>query len=221
MNTQLFFGNSSDERATPQGFFNSLNAEFKFDLDAAATQHNRKCELYFGPGGVAENALIEEWGGLGATVFVNPPYSNAGAFIEKARTEAEKGAVVVMLLPVRSDTQWWHRYIWDRGVNDFRTGVECRLLMGRLSFELHVPMDIRAWVKSEMALVNGKEATDKVKAISTVTGVPPMAIERICQDLPDEQLMEAAPFPSCVVIFKVSGSELPVLNAKKNRRGTR
>jgi hypothetical protein len=36
------------------------------------------------------------------------------------------------------------------------------------------------------------------------TGLPKMAIERILLDYPDEDLLESAPFPSCVVIFTKS-----------------
>ncbi len=220
MNTPLMFGHSGDERATPQAFFNQLNAEFHFDLDAAATTHNRKCELYFGPGGLAPDALVEEWGGSGATVFVNPPYSHANEFVCKASAEADKGAVVVCLLPVRSDTQWWHGIVWDGDKHRPRSGVELRLLKGRLAFELHVPIDIRAWVTSEMANLPANQATDRIRAISAVTGLPPMAVARISEGKPDADLLESAPFPSCVVVFRGAGSPVPVVNKNGNlKRG--
>lgn len=210
MNAPVFFASAGDERGTPQDFFDALNAEFHFDIDIAASSQNHKCELYFGDGGIAPDALEQDWGGM--TCFLNPPYSIAGAFVQKAREEAEKGATVVMLLPVRSDTKWWHRFVWDKDgqrVNtlngedvvygsaegDWRPGVRCRLLPGRLNFELRVPADLRAWIKSER--VSGTE----VAALVRVTGLPKMSIERICDDQPDDCLLDSAPFPSCVVIF--------------------
>lgn len=111
MNNALFFASAGDERATPQEVFDTLNAEFGFTLDAAAGSLNHKCDLWFGEGGLAFDALLEDWGGEGSVVWLNPPYSTAGAFVAKAAEEAAKGATVVLLLPARTDTKWWHRYI--------------------------------------------------------------------------------------------------------------
>lgn len=205
MNAPLFFENAGDDRGTPQKFFDALNAEFHFDLDAAADEHNHKCELYYGKGGIEYDALEADWGGL--TVFLNPPYSVAGAFVAKARAEADKGARVVMLLPVRSDTKYWHAYVWDKESKDWRPGVQCRFVPGRLQFELKVPDALRSWVKSELAASKAELETDpkavegKTAALVRATGLPKMAIERIDLDYPDEDLLEGAPFPSCVVVF--------------------
>ncbi len=211
MNSPLFFESAGDERGTPQDFFDALNAEFHFDLDCAASPRNHKCELYFGEGGIAPDALEADWGGPGTTCFLNPPYSIAGAFVKKAREEADKGATVVMLLPVRSDTKWWHAHIWDRtgrpvelAEGYFRPGVRVRFLPGRLNFELHVEQKVRDWVKAELGTIDAKDTdgrNEKVKALVKVTGLPKMAIERIGDDYPDDCLLDAAPFPSCVVIF--------------------
>jgi phage N-6-adenine-methyltransferase len=212
MNAPVFFKSAGDERGTPQDFFDQLNAEFKFDLDAAAGPLNHKCDMYFGEGGLAFNALEEDWGGEGTNVFLNPPYSIAGAFVAKAREEADKGARVVLLLPVRSDTKWWQNHVWDHTAGrtvpfvtgqpdgDWRPGTRVRLLPGRLEFTLVVPDNLRAWIKSEMA--SAEDQKTHVIALSKVTGLPKMAIERVCQDMPDDCLLEGAPFPSCVVIFE-------------------
>jgi phage N-6-adenine-methyltransferase len=215
VNTPIFFASAGDERGTPQDFFDSLNAEFHFDLDAAASPLNHKCELYFGDGGLAIDAIQEDWGGEGTSVFLNPPYSHAGAFIAKAREEADKGATVVMVLPVRSDTKYWHRYIWDqdtsrdehvfplswRHCGDFRPGVRFRFIPGRLSFELVVPQDQRDYIKSEIAAGPIDDISTTLKTLSKSTGLPRIALERILDDLPDSDLLDGAPFPSCVVIF--------------------
>lgn len=238
MNAPIFFENCGDDRGTPQKFFDALNAEFHFDLDAAADEHNHKCELYYGKGGIEYDALEADWAGM--TVFLNPPYSTAGAFIKKAREEADKGATVVMLLPVRSDTKYWHNYIWNknaaRGTNfayyereggplipdtpprdgDWHSGVRVRFIPGRLSFELHVPPTLRTWIASEFkssideafdveSPSKDKAEADWYKVMSQATGLPKMAIERILLDYPDEDLLEGAPFPSCVVIFTKVG----------------
>ena len=60
MNTKGIFSSNSDEWATPQAFFDELNKEFNFDLDACATHENHKCEHYFTK---EENGLLQTWGG--------------------------------------------------------------------------------------------------------------------------------------------------------------
>lgn len=222
MNNLAFFASAGDERGTPQDFFDRLNGEFHFDLDAAASALTHKCDLYFGEGGLAFDALEEDWGGDGTVVFLNPPYSVAGAFVTKAREEADKGCKVVLLLPVRSDTRWWHKYIWDkdamRGVyvpgvdpiqvthvitanGDWRPGVEGRFLPGRLSFELTVPIETRDAVKAEFAKYDSDTDETCIAILKAATGLPKMALQRINMDKEDDELLDSAPFPSCVIIF--------------------
>lgn len=206
MNRELFFESAGDERATPQAFFDALNTEFGFTLDAAASTGNAKCALFFGTGGIAEDALEQDWGGEGSIVWLNPPYSVAGAFVAKAREEADKGAVVVMLLPARTDTKWWHNYVWNRSrkyhgvMGDWRPGAECRFVSGRLQFELKVPEAMRLLVKDMHPWRHLDE--DTVASLVETTGLPKMAIVGILDDKPDEDLLSSAPFPSCVVIFR-------------------
>lgn len=108
--------------ATPAGLFAQLDAEFRFDLDACATAANAKCRRYFSE---AEDGLTKRWSGR---VFVNPPYGRSlAAWVRKAyeSVRAAEAEVVVCLLPVRTDTAWWHEYV-QQG--------EVRFLRGRLRF---------------------------------------------------------------------------------------
>ena len=58
---------------------------------------------------------------------MNPPYGRAiGGWVQKAFESSQQGALVVCLLPARTDTRWWHEYVM-RG--------EVRLLRGRITFE--------------------------------------------------------------------------------------
>lgn len=198
MRTELFFHSAGDERGTPTSTFDALHAEFDFQIDFAASALNAKCPLYFGFGGVAEDALEQDWGGM--TGFLNPPYSVAGAFVQKAREEADKGATVVMLLPVRSDTKWWHGHIYDDSSHTWRPGVECRLLKGRQQFTLVVPDAMRQTIKDALAV--GLDEDDTIAMLVETTGLPKMAIAGIRDDKPDEDLLTSAPFPSCVVVFR-------------------
>lgn len=138
MNSALMFSKASDEWATPVETFNALNAEFGFDIDAAATDDNRWVDGgYFGPDHThpeQRDALKVDWCLYGRMFWLNPPYSKCRAFMAKAAEEAQKGCTVVCLVPARTDTQWWHLWVWD-GVNDqLRPGVEVRFVKGRLKF---------------------------------------------------------------------------------------
>ena len=53
---------------------------------------------------------------------------NTSMIFKKARREAERGALVVGLLPARTDTAWFHEYV-------YRAATEIRFLKGRLKFE--------------------------------------------------------------------------------------
>ena len=55
---------------TPQKFFDELNTEFNFVLDAAATKKSAKCDLYYTP---KTDGLTQSWD-CGGAVFCNPPY---------------------------------------------------------------------------------------------------------------------------------------------------
>jgi len=129
----LMFSKQSDEWSTPQALFEALNAEFAFDLDAAADRKNAKCDDF-----LARNALSLDWDtyGLcvGPSVFLNPPYSKCREFIAKAAWEASKGCTVVCLVPSRTDTRWFHDHVWDRDRHRPQPGVEVRFLKGRLKF---------------------------------------------------------------------------------------
>ena len=135
------FSKASDEWETPQALFDTLDGEFHFTLDAAATRENAKCFLYLGPdmGTPYHDALAIDWW-LGRQldaecVWLNPPYSKCREFIAKAATEARKGLTVVCLVPSRTDTRWWHDYVWDDVRHCARPGIEIRFIRGRLKFE--------------------------------------------------------------------------------------
>lgn len=136
MNTEVMFGKASDEWATPQALFDALHEEFQFTVDAAATRDNAKLPNYIGPDSPFPDALdpLLHWG-HGGSAFLNPPYSKCRAFIAKAAEEAAHNqCIVVAVVPSRTDTQWWHAYVWDATAHCCRPGVELRFLKGRLKF---------------------------------------------------------------------------------------
>jgi site-specific DNA-methyltransferase (adenine-specific) len=122
------FSASTSEWATPQDFFDKLNAEFRFTLDAASTHENAKCVKHYT---VEDDGLKQSW--TGETVWLNPPYTSGPrcakvirAWVEKAYMESQYGATVVCLVPARTDSVWWHEYA-IKG--------EIRFVRGRLKFQ--------------------------------------------------------------------------------------
>lgn len=110
----------TDLRYTPQDVFDKLDYEFDFNLDPCATDENYKCRNYFTK---EQDWLKQDWDHK--NVFMNPPYwREIGKRIEKA--SKQKWGIVVCLLPSRTDTKWFHNYIYNR--------TEIRFLKGRLKF---------------------------------------------------------------------------------------
>lgn len=99
------FSSTSDDWSTPQDFFDELDALFGFTLDPCATKKNAKCDKYFTK---RDNGLIQSW--AGHRVFCNPPYSNVADWVIKCHEE--KDAQTVLLIPARTDTRWFHNYIY-------------------------------------------------------------------------------------------------------------
>lgn len=96
---------ATDDWATPQYLFDYLNRIYKFDLDVCASDTNYKCANYFT---IDSNGLKQDWKG---SCFMNPPYGRGiGDWMKKAYESSLQGAVVVCLVPARTDTAWWHNY---------------------------------------------------------------------------------------------------------------
>lgn len=143
MNSALMFSKASDEWSTPQDFYDALDAEFEFDLDAAASHDNHKAPSYITAEGDALSQCWVEWmnadgpppyGPSEPTVWLNPPYSRCREFVAKAAAERQKGCTVVMLVPSRTDTRWFHEHLWDANKHAARPGIELRFVKGRLKF---------------------------------------------------------------------------------------
>lgn len=121
--TAGMFTSTTDLWNTPQAFFDELNAEFHFTLDPCANDDNHKCDKYYTE---QQDGLLQDWGGQ--IVFCNPPYGRAiGAWVKKCYEESRKpDTLVVMLIPARTDTSYFHDYIYHK--------AELRFIRGRLHF---------------------------------------------------------------------------------------
>lgn len=125
MVSEVLFSSKRDDWETPDDFFAGLDDEFGFTLDAAASDSNAKFWNYYTK---QNNALDRPWVG---TVWCNPPYGKNRkqnyAWVRKGYEEAQKGATVVMLLPARTDVQWFHEIAMFAS--------EIRFVKGRLTFK--------------------------------------------------------------------------------------
>jgi len=116
------YSSRSEEWATPADFFAELDAEFGFTLDPCATRQNAKCRRHFTK---ADNGLAQDWGQH--TVFCNPPYGrDIGEWAKKCFEASLAGATVVLLVHARTDTRYFHNWIYGK--------AELRFVRGRLKF---------------------------------------------------------------------------------------
>lgn len=109
---------------TPQPVFDRLNCIFDFKLDPCAMPDTAKCATYFTP---ETDGLKQSWHMYG-NAFVNPPFGREiSLWVAKSYEESMKGIVVVMLIPARPDTRYWHDYV-------FRYASVICFVKGRLCF---------------------------------------------------------------------------------------
>ena len=123
MNTinESWYTSKSQEWATPQKVFDDLDAEFHFTLDPCCTHENAKCEKHYT---VEDDGLSKSWGG--EIVFCNPPYNQLPRWAKKCYEEHLNGTTIVMLIPARTDTRWFHDYMYGK--------AEIRFIKGRLKY---------------------------------------------------------------------------------------
>ena len=109
---RILFASQNDNWKTPSHVYEGLNKEFNFNFDPCPLNENPEFD-----------GLQIEWG---SSTFVNPPYSKISDWCKKAYEEALKGKLIVMLIPSRTDTRYWHDYIMKAS--------EIRFIKGRLKF---------------------------------------------------------------------------------------
>ena len=118
---------NKDDWETPQAFFESLNAKYHFAIDLAASKDNTKCDRYFS---VDDDSLSQDWSvDFGGAMYLNPPYGrHIGDWVKKAyETSLRVNVPIVLLIPARTDTSYWHDYIFGK--------ASIKFIRGRLKFE--------------------------------------------------------------------------------------
>jgi len=123
---------NDDTWTTPRDFFDKVNAEFDFGLDAAALAYSTLVpDNWYGPDHpdpACRDALRIDWNhnSRGKPIWLNPPYGRTiKEWVAKAESVAKAGGTVVCLVPSRTDTAWWH---------DHCIKHEVRFIRGRLKF---------------------------------------------------------------------------------------
>src|SRR5699024_12359805 len=104
---KVHYSSETNEWATPKNVFDELDDEFNFMLDPCATKENAKTHKLFT---IEDDGLSQDWT---ETTFMNPPYGREiKKWVKKASEESLNGTVVVGLIPARTDTSYWHEYIY-------------------------------------------------------------------------------------------------------------
>lgn len=123
---QALFSSEKMNWETPQMLFKKLDNIFKFEVDVAADENNKKCKKYYS---LKEDGLNQTWRTeRGGAVWCNPPYGrDIKKWVEKAYKESKlHNTTIVMLIPSRTDTQYFHDYIYNKAKLFF--------IRGRLKF---------------------------------------------------------------------------------------
>lgn len=95
------FKSTNQSWETPDYLFEKINRKFNFTRDVCADHINTKCANFWSE---QDSCLDKTWDGI---CWMNPPYKNMKKFIEKAYNE-RSNAIIVCLLPARTNTKWWH-----------------------------------------------------------------------------------------------------------------
>lgn len=100
----------SDYQTPPELIFKALaiinKGKLFFDCDVCCSIKNIPAHHYFING--SRDGLKENWYSLN---WCNPPFNECSKWIKKAYEEQQKGNETMMLLPVRTETKYWHDYI--------------------------------------------------------------------------------------------------------------
>lgn len=127
------FSSARSNWRTPPRLWKPLAEEFGFTIDVCASKDNAIVPRYIGPDHhdpMLRDAATSAWG-RGEVCWMNPPFSrdegiDIAPFLHAANVESARGNVVVAIVPVRTDTRWWHA--------DVMAADEIRLIPHRVRF---------------------------------------------------------------------------------------
>lgn len=121
---KILFSSKSNEWETPQGLYNKLNNKYNFTLDPCSSLENHKCDKFYT---IKENGLIQDWSN--EIVFCNPPYGREiYDWVEKCYKESLNGTKIVLLIPSRTDTKYFHEFLYKK------PNIKLEFIKGSLKF---------------------------------------------------------------------------------------
>lgn len=115
-----------DSWQTPQWLFDWAHSRYRFDVDLAASEQNKKLSRAFTK---EVNALSWRWLDQGVSGWCNPPYSHVGKWLAKGWEEAQKGFRSVFLVNAPNGESYWQKYVFGKA-------SEIIFINGRVAFEL-------------------------------------------------------------------------------------
>lgn len=132
---------------TPRDFFNKINNLFHFNWDLASTNENALCKNHLTE---EDDSLSIDWGGLSGNMFLNPPYGRElKLWVKKAaETKLKHNQYLVLLIPARTDTSYWHDYIFNK--------AKIKFLRGRLKFAINGEQKDAAPFPSALIIYQGE-----------------------------------------------------------------
>ncbi len=108
-------GASKQDYATPPEFIEAVERRFgPIAFDLAAHAGNAKAAQWYGPGGVAEDALSEDWTKLEGNLWLNPEFANIAPWAAKCaesrgfRWDTRR---IFLLTPASVGAVWFSEYV--------------------------------------------------------------------------------------------------------------
>jgi site-specific DNA-methyltransferase (adenine-specific) len=126
---KVLFSHNSDDWSTPSDVLDGLRSEFGELFDPCPIGALYAWNPFVLP--EERDGLIIDWR---ETNFVNPPYSKWQKWLEKGYEEFLKGNTSIFLVPARTDTRAFHKYVWDDSRDRPYPYVTLRFISGRLRF---------------------------------------------------------------------------------------
>jgi site-specific DNA-methyltransferase (adenine-specific) len=123
---------------------------------------NAKCEKYFSLE-FPKQAFIDSW--EDESCWMNPPYGrDIYGWVLKAYMESKDTRAMVGLLPARTDTSWWHEFVYNKRVH-------VSFIRGRLKFEgarnsAPFPSAIVVWQCNDFSPISKADQILRVEAIA-------------------------------------------------------
>jgi len=113
---------TTEEWETPAALFHAVQAEFALEIDVCASDNNAKLPHFWTR---EDDALAQQW--APRRCWMNPPYGRRiYLWVRKASQEAARGALIVGLIPARTETDWWCTWVLNAS--------EIRFIPRRLRF---------------------------------------------------------------------------------------